>query len=131
MKHILLASFVCLFAISTSAADKKKKPIKDKPLADVTVDEAAVALLKPFDKDGNFEIDRTEFGPLATAYKANPKGPLKQFDLSNDGMLDDTVDRAGLNNKLGAVPTKQARDEAEKKRQERVAKAKAAAAKAK
>jgi len=130
MKHILLASFICLFAISTSAADKKKKPIKDKPLADVTVDEAAVAVLKPFDKDGNFEIDHTEFSALAAAFKANPKGPLKQFDLANDGALDDVVDRAGLNNKLGAVPTKQARDAAEKKRQERVAKAKAAAAKA-
>lgn len=130
MKHLIITVLLgSLLAINSTAAEKKKKPVKDKPIPDVVIDEAAVALLKPFDKDGNFEIDRDEFKALAAAYKANPSGPLKQFDLSHQGQIDDGADRAALNNKLGAVPAKKARDEAEAKRQARVAKAKAAAAK--
>jgi hypothetical protein len=129
---VALSLLVCVFATSGLAKDKKKKP--DQPLPDVVVDEAAVALLKPYDKDGNYEIDKNEFVALAAAYKADPNGPLKQFDLSKNGALDDFVDRAKINNTLGAVLAKKQRDEAEAKRVKRVEKQKAAeeaAAKAK
>lgn len=133
MKAIALIAIPLLAVAVASpsfAADKKKKrPIKDKPLPDVVIDDAAVTLLKPFDKDGNYEIDKSEFPALAKAYADNPTGDLKVFDLNHDGTLDDTVDRAGLNNRLGTVPAKKLRDEAEAKRQARVARAKAAEAK--
>jgi hypothetical protein len=129
MKHIAVILSLFAFALaSASMAKDPKKPIKDVPLPDVVVDEAAVALLKPFDKDGNYEIDKTEFVALAAAYKADPNGPLKQFDLSKTGELDDFVDRAKINNILGAVQAKKDRDAAELKRQKRVEKMKEKAA---
>jgi hypothetical protein len=125
MKTIIIALslLVCVFASSAFAKDKKKKP--DQPLPDVVVDEAAVAVLKPYDKDGNYQIDKDEFVALAAAYKADPNGPLKQFDLSKKGELDDFVDRAKINNTLGAVLAKKQRDEAEAKRLKQVEKRKA------
>lgn len=132
MKPSLLIAaslLVCSVVPAVLAKDppKKKKEIKDVPLPDVVVDEAAIALLKPYDKNGNMEIDKDEFVALAAAFKADPTGPLKQFDLGKDGALDD-VDRLGINNKLGAVAAKKQRDAEEAKRQKRVEKAKAAAA---
>lgn len=94
------------------------------------MDEAAVAVLKPYDKDGNFQIGRTELGDMQTAFKADPAGPLKAFDQGADGTLDDLVDRAGMNVKLGAVPMAEAdkkKIELAKKKAEK-AEAKAAAA---
>ena len=38
---------------------------------------------------------------MQAAFKASPGGDLKQFDKGGDGQLDDTVDRAAMNIKLG------------------------------
>jgi hypothetical protein len=127
ISRILLAflTLACL-ALPAAAAEKKKKPkVKREPVI-TQVDEPAVAVLKPYDKDGNFEIDRTELAAMQTAYKADPTGPLKAFDQGKDGDLDELIDRAGMNVKLGAVPMA----EADKKRAEQ-AKKKAAKAAAK
>ena len=126
--HLLLALLTlgCV-ALPAAAADKKKPKVKRPPVI-TQVDDAAVAVLKPYDKDGNFEIDRTELAAMQEAYKAAPTGPLKDFDKGNDGTLDDLIDRAGMNVKLGAVPMA----EADKKRAEKARlKEEKAAAKAK
>jgi hypothetical protein len=130
---VALSLLACVFATGSFAKDpaKKKKEIKDVPLPDVVVDEAAIAVLKPYDKNGDMTIDKDEFVALAADYKKNPAGPLKQFDRNKDGTLDDFVDRAGINNTLGTVAAKKQRDEQEAKRQERVAKQKAAEEKGK
>ena len=126
---LALLTLGCL-ALPAFAADKKKPKVKGKkPIAITQVDEAAVAVLKPYDKDGNFEIDRTELAAMQTAYKADPAGPLKAFDQGADGTLDEQFDRASMNVKLGAVPMAEAdkaRAEKAKKRAEKAA-AKAAA----
>ena len=133
--HLLLALLTlgCL-ALPAFAADKKKPKVKGKkPIAITQVDEAAVAVLKPYDKDGNFEIDRTELAAMQADYKAAPTGPLKDFDKDNNGTLDEQFDRAGMNVKLGAVPMAEAdkkRAEAAKKKEEKAAAKAAAAAKA-
>lgn len=67
------------------------------------VDEAVVALLKPYDKDSNYEISNEEFAAIVADFKANPTGPLKQFDRTGKGKLDETVDRAYMNIKLGEL----------------------------
>ncbi len=130
--HLLLALLTLGgLALPAFAADAKKPKVKVKrPIAITEVDEAAVAVLKPYDKDGNFQIDRTELTAMQDAYKAAPNGPLKVFDKGSDGMLDDLIDRAGMNVKLGAVPMAEAdkkRAEKAKQREEKAA-AKAAAA---
>jgi hypothetical protein len=129
MKTILMpviTLLVCAIAASGFAKDPKKKGgVKDVPLPDVTVDEAAVAVLKPYDKNGDYQIDKEEFVALAAAYKADPNGPLKQFDLTHKGELDDFVDRAKINNVLGAVLAKKQRDIDEEKRKKRVEQLKA------
>ena len=127
--HLLLALLTlgCL-ALPATAADKKKPKVKRPPVI-TPVDEAAVAVLKPYDKNGDFQIDRTELTAMQDAYKAAPTGPLKAFDLGSDGTLDDQFDRAGMNVKLGAVPMAEAdKKRAEKaKQKEEKAAAKAAA----
>jgi len=130
--HLLLALLTlgCL-SLPAFAADKKKPKVK-KPIAITQVDEAAVAVIKPYDKDGNFEIDRTELAAMQADYTAAPTGALKAFDQDKDGKLDEQFDRAGMNVKLGAVPMAEAdkkRAEQAKKREEKAAaKAKAAEA---
>lgn len=95
---ILLASLpLCAFA----AEKKKKKAVV--PSGPPKVDQAAVAVLKPYDKDGDFDISRDELAAIQTEYKSNPKGPLKDFDLDHNGVLDDVVDRASMNMKLGQL----------------------------
>lgn len=95
---ILLASLpVCAF----SADKKKKKPVP--PAGPPKVDQAAVQLLKPYDTNSDFEISRDELSAIQKDYKANPKGPLKDFDLDHNGILDDVVDRASMNMKLGQL----------------------------
>jgi|GEM_PF-5448992 len=76
-------------------AGKKAPPPK--------VDEAAVALLKPYDKDGNYEISQEEFAAIQADFAANPTGPLKMFNRTGKGKLDDVVDRAYMNIKLGEL----------------------------
>jgi hypothetical protein len=130
--HLLLALLTlgCV-TLPATAADKKKPKVKRPPVI-TPVDEAAVAVLKPYDKDGNFEIDRTELAAMQEAYKAAPTGPLKAFDYGADGTLDDLVDRAGMNVKLGAVPMAEAdkkrAEKAKQKEEKAAAKAKAAEA---
>ena len=95
-----LVMLILLAALPVCAFAAKKKKV---PPAPPKVDEAAVALLKPYDKDGNYEISRDELVEIQKDYKANPKGPLKAFDLDSNGVLDDVVDRASMNMKLGQL----------------------------
>lgn len=92
---LILALGIC-FATSSAFSAGKKKEMKP-----VVADTAAVNAIKPFDKDGNFEIDLKELTDVQAAFKANPTGNLKQFDKGGDGQLDETVDRAAMNIKLG------------------------------
>ena len=127
--HLLLALLTLGgLALPATAADKKKPKVKRPPVI-TQVDEAAVAVLKPYDKNGDFQIDRTELTAMQDAYKAAPTGPLKDFDKGADGTLDELIDRAGMNVKLGAVPMAEAdKKRAEKaKQKEEKAAAKAAA----
>jgi len=96
-KNIISTLIVSLIISGTSFSADKKKTTQAPP----AVNEAAVALLKPYDKNSDFEIDRDELRALQLELKANPRGPLAQFDLGKDGTLDDVIDRAGMNTKLG------------------------------
>lgn len=102
--YLTLVAILCL-PVMTHAADEKKpapkKPAAKKPIAAITVDTAAVDLIKPYDKDGNFEISPDEMKAMQADYKANPRGPLKALDLANDTF--DDIDRMSMNNKLGAA----------------------------
>ena len=130
-RHLLPAAILslCCLGLPAAAADKKKPKVKRPPVI-TQVDEAAVAVLKPYDKDGNYEIDRTELAAMQAAYQADPNGPLKAFDQDHDGKLDDQFERAGMNVKLGAVPTAEAdkkrADKAKQREEKAAAKAKAA-----
>lgn len=93
---VCLAALTALVAPTSAAKPKKKREVKP-----IEVDSAAVSAIKPYDKDGNFEIDLKEFEAVKAAFKANPTGNLKQFDKGGDGVLDETVDRAAMNIKLG------------------------------
>lgn len=73
------------------------------------LDEDLVALLKPYDKNGDFQIDIEEFPAIEAEFKKYFSGPLKQFDRAKDGKLDIMIDRAYMNVKLGsAAPPKKA-----------------------
>lgn len=89
---------VFLIAGTAIAAGKKKRKREFKP---VEADAVAMRTLKPYDKDENFEIDLKEFPAVQAAFKASPTGDLRQFDKGGDGILDETVDRAAMNIKLG------------------------------
>jgi hypothetical protein len=90
--------FILAFSIAGFAAEKKKKKAPVPP----SIDTEAVALIKPYDKDSNYEISKDELKAMQADYKSNPTGPLKVFDLSHTGILDD-LDRISMNNKLGAA----------------------------
>jgi hypothetical protein len=72
------------------------------------VDEDLVALLKPYDKNGDYQIDVIEFGAVEADFKKKPFGPLKQFDKAKDGKLDAMIDRTYMNVKLGSAAPKKA-----------------------
>jgi hypothetical protein len=95
---LFLAACLCLTAATPAAEPKKKKAGKPKAV----VDTQAVALIKPFDKDGDYEISADELKAMQSAYQAAPNGPLKELDRGNDGTLD-YIDQIGINNKLGAA----------------------------
>ena len=86
--------------------DPKKPGAKPAPVKTDMVDEAAIALIKPYDKDGNFELDVFEFEKVQADFKVKPAGPLKQFDKGKDGALDAMMDRTVLNVKLGSAAPK-------------------------
>ena len=94
MKAIIPALFI--LAIVPAAFAKG-------PAAPPKVDEAAVALIKPYDKDSNYEISRTEFADMVKDFTAAPTGPLKLFDRDGNGKLDDVIDLAYINIKLGEL----------------------------
>lgn len=102
---LILASFLCL-PIMTHAADKKpaakNQPAAKKLPPAITVDTAAVDLLKPYDMDANYEISEDELKAIQAAYKANLNGPLKTLDMTVDRTFDD-FDRMNMNVKLGAA----------------------------
>ncbi len=106
-----LLVLACLPAIAFAAEPKKKKKAPALPV----VDTEAVALIKPYDKDQNFEISADEFKAMQSDYKAAPDGPLKVFDLEKDGGLDN-VDRAGIGNKLGAAKMVEKPEKTKKKK---------------
>lgn len=93
--------------------DKAKKPEPEKksgakPLRTKTdmIDEDVVAILKPYDKNADFEIDVNEFEAVEADFKKDPRGSLKQFDKGRDGIVDVMIDRAGMNVKLGSAAPK-------------------------
>lgn len=95
-------------------SDRSKRPEHGKkpdakPVRTPTdmIEEEAVAILKPYDKNADFEIDVTEFEAVQADFKKNPRGPLKQFDKGKDGAVDAMIDRAGMNVKLGSAAPKQ------------------------
>ena len=125
MKSIALLSALSVLAIAVNplvAADARKPPAKKtepakkvdpkkgglKPARTKTdmIEEDTVALLKPYDKNSDFEIDVEEFKAIEADFKKNPKGPLKQFDKGKDGALDAMMDRTVLNVKLGSAAPK-------------------------
>lgn len=99
MKSILKHTALVLAALAPLPAMAGKKT----PAPPPKVDEAAVAVIKPYDKDGNYEISRAEFAAMEADFKASPTGPLKQFDRDGNGKLDDVVDLAYINIKLGEL----------------------------
>ena len=100
MKTILHSTTaLLLFTVAPMTAFAGKKA----PAAPPKVDEAAVAVIKPYDKDGNYEISRPEFAAMQADFKANPTGPLKQFDRDANGKLEDGADLAYINIKLGEL----------------------------
>ena len=104
---IFAAIAVCGAATTSFSAEKKGK----RPSAPPQADPAAVSAIKPFDKDGNFEIDLKEFPAMQAAFNASPTGKLKQFDKGGDNKLDDTVDRAAINMELAASKMAANRDD--------------------
>lgn len=102
---LTLASFLCL-PVMNHAADKKpaakNQPAAKKLPPAITVDTAAVDLLRPYDKDANYEISEDELKAIQADYKASPKGPLYTLDITGDRAFDD-FDRMNMNNKLGAA----------------------------
>ena len=131
MKLLHLFSALLIAVIPASGADEKKPPAKKpepakkadplktpdakKPDAKPAprgrtdmLDEEVVALLKPYDKNDDYQIDVIEFGAVETDFKKKPFGPLKQFDKAKDGKLDAMIDRAYMNVKLGSAAPKKA-----------------------
>jgi hypothetical protein len=83
---------------------EKKAPAVKKPVTRTDmVDEDAIKLLQPFDKNSDHQIDPDEFEAVAAEFKKNPRGPLAAFDKGKDGELDGLIDRTGMNVKLGAA----------------------------
>ena len=115
---ILIALLAAVPLLNADAADEKKpaaanaktkKPVAKKPptakkpgVRTDMVDEGAIKLLKPFDKNSDDHIDIEELEEVAAEFKKNPTGPLAVLDRGKDGELDGLIDRAGMNVKLGA-----------------------------
>ena len=99
MKTSLITLSLLVAVLATNNAQARSKT----PPAPPKVDEAAVALLKPYDKDHNYEISRAELVAIQTDFTANPTGPLKMFDRDGNGKLDDGIDLAYMNIKLGEL----------------------------
>jgi len=85
---------------------KKPGPKKPAPQRTDMIEEEIVALLTPYDKNTDFEIDVEEFKAIEADFKKTQKGPLKQFDKAKDGAIDAMIDRAGINVKLGSAAPK-------------------------
>ena len=118
----ILSAVLIAFAPSFAADTKKppakktehaktphpKKPVVKKPAPQRTdmIEEEIVALLTPYDKNTDFEIDVEEFKAIEVDFKKNPKGSLKQFDKAKDGVIDAMIDRTGINVKLGSAAPK-------------------------
>ncbi len=89
------------------------------PAAPPKVDEAAVALIKPYDKDSNYEISRDEYAAMVKDFTAAPTGPLKLFDRDGNGKLDDVVDLAYINIKLGELKMNEQPQKPKKKKEKK------------
>ena len=112
MKTSLITTSLLAAVLLPFAAQAKPKT----PPAPPKVDEAAVALLKPYDKDGNYEISRAELTAIQTDFAANPKGPLAMFDRDGNGKLDDGIDLAYMNIKLGELKMNEKPDKPKSKK---------------
>ncbi len=114
MKPTLRTTALSLLVLAPMMAQAGKKA----PAAPPKVDEAAVTLLKPYDKNSDYEISREEFAAIQTDFAANPTGPLKMFDRAGKGKLDDTVDRAYMNLKLGELKMNEQPQKPKKKKKD-------------
>jgi hypothetical protein len=72
----------------------------------VLKDDAKTAVLKPYDKNGDWQIDVGEFAAVETDFLKAPKGPLEQFDKGKDGEVDAMIDRTYMNVLLGSAKPK-------------------------
>ena len=100
---VALMSVVLVAEGAPPAKGKKKGP---RPPATVLKDDAKTAVLKPYDKNGDWQIDVGEFGAVETDFLKTPKGPLEQFDKGKDGEVDAMIDRAYMNVLLGSAKPK-------------------------
>jgi hypothetical protein len=100
---VALMSVVLVAEGAPPAKGKKKGP---RPPATVLKDDAKTAVLKPYDKNGDWQIDVGEFAAVETDFLKTPKGPLEQFDKGKDGEVDAMIDRAYMNVLLGSAKPK-------------------------
>ena len=101
---IFCAMSVVLVAEGAPPAKGKKKG--PRPPATVLKDDAKTAVLKPYDKNGDWQIDVGEFAAVETDFLKTPKGPLEQFDKGKDGEVDAMIDRTYMNVLLGSAKPK-------------------------
>ncbi len=101
---IFCAMSVVLVAEGAPPAKAKKKG--PRPPATVLKDDAKTAVLKPYDKNGDWQIDVGEFAAVEADFLKTPKGPLEQFDKGKDGEVDPMIDRTYMNVLLGSAKPK-------------------------
>ena len=103
----LACLFCALLGTAAVAAPPKPaaKPAGKRPPPTELKDDSATALLKPYDRNGDWQIDVEEFSALETDFRKAPKGPLARFDKGKDGELDAMIDRTFLNTTLGGART--------------------------
>lgn len=100
---VVMMSVVLVAEGAPPAKGKKKGP---RPPATVLKDDAKTAVLKPYDKNGDWQIDVGEFAAVETDFLKTPKGPLEQFDKGKDGEVDAMIDRTYMNVLLGSAKPK-------------------------
>ena len=107
------------------APAKPAPPAPAKPAAPPKFDPARYGVLKPYDRNKDFQIDVYELKTMQSDFAAKPKGILWQFDYKKDGAIGEKDDLVKINTIMTGAKI------AEEARQEQERKAKAAAREAK